>query len=74
MQALSPLAVLDRGFAIVWQTKGGEAVTRVEQARPGDRLKIQVRDGQFGAFVEGETRRKRSSNDGDGEGQLSLGL
>lgn len=43
MQALSPLAVLDRGYALV-HTEAA-LLRSVAQASPGDRLRIQVADG-----------------------------
>lgn len=73
LRALSPLAVLDRGFAIVWKSGGVEVVSRVEQVQVGQRLQVQVSNGRFGAVVEGEARRRRPAS-GAGGGQLSLDL
>jgi len=51
LEALSPLAVLERGYAIVKQQGTGVIVRQVEQVDPGDRLSIRVQDGEFGATV-----------------------
>lgn len=51
LAALSPLAVLERGYAIVRQQDDGVIVRQVEQVSPGDRLSIRVQDGEFGAMV-----------------------
>jgi exodeoxyribonuclease VII large subunit len=74
LQALSPLAVLERGFAIVWRTRGRQAVTRTEQVQGGDRLTVQVSNGQFGAVVEGEQHGRRNASSSSGAGQLPLDL
>jgi exodeoxyribonuclease VII large subunit len=48
--ALSPVATLERGYAIV---RRGEAVVRaVDQVTAGDEIAIRVADGGFGARVE----------------------
>ena len=47
--ALSPLATLERGFAIVRRRHTGEVVRRVHQVQAGDALTIRVQDGEFGA-------------------------
>ncbi|MFN2227040.1 MAG: exodeoxyribonuclease VII large subunit [Anaerolineae bacterium] len=57
--ALSPLATLERGYAIV-RRRGpdgseGLIVRRVDQVRAGDGLVVQVQDGEFGAVVGGES-------------------
>jgi exodeoxyribonuclease VII large subunit len=54
MAALSPLAVLDRGYAMV---KQGDAVVRdAAQVAPGDRLQIKLARGTLDVLVE-ETER-----------------
>jgi exodeoxyribonuclease VII large subunit len=52
LESLSPLATLDRGYALVRQRETGQLVTRVEQARTGDELGVRVSDGEFGVRVE----------------------
>jgi len=52
LDALSPLAVLSRGYGIVF--KDGKAVRRAKDVRAGDRLKVKVHEGQFDARVLSE--------------------
>jgi exodeoxyribonuclease VII large subunit len=51
LAALSPLATLERGYAIVWKTDTGDVIRSVEQVDEGDALVIQVRDGKFDAVT-----------------------
>jgi exodeoxyribonuclease VII large subunit len=48
--ALSPLATLDRGYAIV--RRGDEVVRSPEQVASGDPLSVRVADGTFGVTAE----------------------
>jgi exodeoxyribonuclease VII large subunit len=50
--ALSPLAVLGRGYAVV--TKKDHVVVSRSQVRAGDDVHIRVKDGEFDARVSGE--------------------
>ena len=52
LESLSPLATLDRGYALVRQRETGQLVVRVEQVRPGDELGVRVSDGEFEAKAE----------------------
>ncbi len=52
LHALSPLAVLGRGYAIVMPRAGGAIVRRVAEVSPGDALRVTVEDGSFAARVE----------------------
>jgi exodeoxyribonuclease VII large subunit len=52
LSAFSPTATLARGFAIVRDTDG-QVIRSVVQARSGDDITIQVKDGTFGARVDG---------------------
>jgi exodeoxyribonuclease VII large subunit len=54
LAALSPGATLQRGYAIVRQTESGTVVRSVQQVQTGDRLAIQVQDGDFGAVTRKE--------------------
>jgi exodeoxyribonuclease VII large subunit len=49
--ALSPLAVLGRGYAVV--TKADRVVASRSQVQAGDEVHIRVKDGEFDARVEG---------------------
>ena len=48
VRALSPLATLKRGYAVV-QDGEGTAVRTVEQLTDGDRVRVWVADGRFDA-------------------------
>lgn len=50
LDALSPLKVLARGYAVC-RTPDGQVVTRVEQARVGQDLEVRVQDGTLGVTV-----------------------
>ncbi|MRR31717.1 exodeoxyribonuclease VII large subunit, partial [bacterium] len=49
--ALSPLAVLQRGYAVV--TKKDQVVVSRSQVYAGDELQVRVRDGEFTTHVDG---------------------
>ena len=51
LDALSPLKVLGRGYAIPY--KNGEVLTSVQGAQAGDRLTIRLCDGELACTVEG---------------------
>jgi len=51
LEALSPLAILQRGYAIV-QTQQGRVVLDPDQAPAGTEIDIRVARGHFGAVVE----------------------
>lgn len=52
LAAVSPMATLARGFAIV-RDADGALIRSTAQARPGAAVTVQVSDGIFGARVEG---------------------
>ncbi|HET9224627.1 MAG TPA: exodeoxyribonuclease VII large subunit, partial [Roseiflexaceae bacterium] len=47
LAALSPLATLERGYAIVRRASDGQVVTSPEQAVIGEELEVTVKDGSF---------------------------
>ena len=51
LDAMSPLKVLTRGYAMA-QTEGGQLLRQVEQVRSGDRFTLQLSDGRIRASVE----------------------
>jgi len=51
LEALSPLAVLARGYAVVTRKDDGSVVSRVEQATPGQQISIRVSDGELDAQI-----------------------
>jgi exodeoxyribonuclease VII large subunit len=52
LEALSPLAVLSRGYAIALHDETGHALTRAEDATPGDTLDVVLHEGRLKARVE----------------------
>ena len=52
LESLSPVATLDRGYALVRQRDTGRLVTRAGQVCPGDELGVRVSDGEFETRVE----------------------
>jgi exodeoxyribonuclease VII large subunit len=57
LQALSPLAVLDRGYALVMDAKGN-LVRSTAQIQTGDALKTRLADGTFTSRVEEPSARQ----------------
>jgi exodeoxyribonuclease VII large subunit len=51
LDALSPLRVLQRGYAIALHESSGHAVRSRYQVKDGELLRIQVSDGEFGVKV-----------------------
>lgn len=52
LEALSPLAVLGRGYAIALHEGSGRALLRASDARPGDRIALRLHDGTLRTRVE----------------------
>jgi exodeoxyribonuclease VII large subunit len=52
LEALNPLGVLGRGFALVRKEKDGSVVRLVDQVKPKDRLRVRVQDGEFIATAD----------------------
>jgi len=55
LDALSPLKVLERGYAIA-RTEQGEVVRGIDQVSPGERLNLTVRDGEIRVEVREKSR------------------
>ena len=51
LSALSPFAVLGRGYSIT-RDKDGKIISQVKQTKPTDKIYIQVKDGQIAAEVK----------------------
>ncbi|MEN6402931.1 MAG: exodeoxyribonuclease VII large subunit, partial [Armatimonadia bacterium] len=51
LAAMSPLAVLSRGYAIVRKEAGGLVVRSVSEVAAGEKLRVTVGDGEFGALT-----------------------
>ncbi len=61
LDAMSPLKVLSRGYAMV-QTQDSAAVIRsAAQVMPGQKIRVTVSDGGFTAVVSGEKERENES-------------
>lgn len=63
---LSPLATLQRGYALVSTAEGGNVVRSTAQVHPGQSISVRLSDGEFGAQVErGKTVHKDAALAGD---------
>jgi len=58
LEAVSPLAVLQRGYALVSDV-GGRPLTSAGAVRPGARLRLRFADGEVGAMADGGGKEKR---------------
>jgi exodeoxyribonuclease VII large subunit len=47
LQAVSPLATLDRGYAIVTNTENGKITSDIGTVKPGNETKTEIRNGFF---------------------------
>jgi exodeoxyribonuclease VII large subunit len=63
LSSLNPQATLARGYAIVRRAEDGHVISRVAQVSPGDRLSVQVSDGEFGTIVLEEDDQGRMTGD-----------
>ncbi len=52
LQAANPLAILERGYAIVARERSGELVKSARQVAPGERVKVTLRRGELLCAVE----------------------
>ncbi|MEA3286935.1 MAG: exodeoxyribonuclease VII large subunit [Candidatus Marinimicrobia bacterium] len=57
VQLLSPLAILDRGYAVLSQDDG-QIIQSVEQVAAGDQVRIRLKDGTLGVAVDEVENRK----------------
>jgi exodeoxyribonuclease VII large subunit len=55
LRSLSPVATLERGYAVVRLKAAGLVVRRVDQVTSGDELAIRVQDGEFEAVTRSKT-------------------
>ncbi|MCZ6787158.1 MAG: exodeoxyribonuclease VII large subunit, partial [Planctomycetota bacterium] len=51
LSAMNPVAVIDRGFAVLTKPSTGETIASVADVAPGDIVRARVRDGSFDADV-----------------------
>ena len=52
LDALSPLAVLGRGYAIAWRAESGRIVRSAAELAPGDALRLRFAEGEVAARVD----------------------
>jgi exodeoxyribonuclease VII large subunit len=60
LSSLSPLAVLERGFAVVWKEGLPQPLRSADDADAGDRLRIRLAEGELAARVESRTMGPKS--------------
>ncbi|HPW17150.1 MAG TPA: exodeoxyribonuclease VII large subunit [Candidatus Aminicenantes bacterium] len=58
LDALSPLAPLKKGYAVVWKEGGLRAASRIQDIAPGETVEVAFLKGAFGARVETVDRKK----------------
>ena len=51
LEALNPLAVLGRGFAVVTRQSDNRLLNQVKMAKMGEKIKVQISDGAFDATI-----------------------
>jgi exodeoxyribonuclease VII large subunit len=66
LDSLSPLAVLGRGYALVWHATAGRLLRTSADAAPGDPLRIRLAEGVLDATV---TSAPAAAPRGDGTGE-----
>ena len=52
LDALSPLAILGRGYAVAWKIPGEALVRSADQLKPGDALRVRFGEGSVEATVQ----------------------
>jgi exodeoxyribonuclease VII large subunit len=58
LNALSPLAVLKKGYTLVWKEGGLRLARRIEEVVPGETVEVTYFKGEFSARVESVDRKK----------------
>jgi exodeoxyribonuclease VII large subunit len=71
LEALSPLRVLERGFSLA-QLADGRLLTRAEDARPGDEIRVRLRRGELHAKVR-DVQPASAGTPGEGTGAPDTG-
>jgi exodeoxyribonuclease VII large subunit len=51
LSSLSPLAVLGRGYAVVWDASRTHVIRRSTEANPGDRVRVTLSEGELDCNV-----------------------
>ncbi len=77
LQLVSPLAVLARGYAVVYREGGSSPLLSASEVRLGDRLRVRLSEGQISAVVgdrfAARPRRGKSPADGAQGGETDFG-
>jgi exonuclease VII large subunit len=60
LQALDPLRVLERGYALVGDAATGALISSVREVRAGQELQIALRDGSVTARVSDDSASTRN--------------
>jgi exodeoxyribonuclease VII large subunit len=47
LESLSPLAVLGRGYAVVWDESRTHVIRRANEAKPGDAVRVTLSEGEL---------------------------
>jgi exodeoxyribonuclease VII large subunit len=56
LDALSPLAVLARGYAVCWDETRTRIIRAAETVRPGDRVHVTLAEGELNCKIEEPSR------------------
>ncbi len=67
LDALSPLKIMQRGYGLVYEGNHNELVRSVRQIQAGDRLKIQLHDGQIDCLVRSTKGEIAENGTGSGD-------
>jgi exodeoxyribonuclease VII large subunit len=52
LESLSPLAVLGRGYAVVWDESRTHVIRRTSEVKPGDRVKVTLSEGELACEIK----------------------
>ena len=47
LDSLSPLAVLGRGYAVVWDESRTRAIRKASEVKPGDAVRVTLSEGEL---------------------------
>jgi exodeoxyribonuclease VII large subunit len=56
LDSLSPMATLERGYALVQSHANDEVISNISQVERGDMITVQVSDGQFNSRITGSKK------------------
>lgn len=76
LHLVSPLAVLARGYAVVYKEGGASPLLSAAEVRIGDRLRVRLSEGQIAAIVGdrlASRRRRQATGSASGEGETQFG-